>query len=44
MMDPGLLISISNNDAFRLKVPDHNSKNSYRCMVYDPYFIIFGNA
>jgi hypothetical protein len=44
MMDSGLLISISKNESYKLNVPDHNSKNSYRCMVYDPYFIIFGNA
>lgn len=44
MLDSGLLISISNNESYKLNVPDYSSKNSYRCMVYDPYFIIFGNA
>jgi hypothetical protein len=44
MMEPGLLISITNNDSYQLNVPEKNSKASYRAMVYDPYFIIFGNA
>jgi hypothetical protein len=46
MIEPGLLISVTNNESYVLNVPDHNSKSStvYRGMVYDPYFLIFGNA
>jgi hypothetical protein len=44
MMEPGILISISNNESYYLNIADNTSKTNYRAMVYDPYFLIFGNA
>lgn len=37
MTAPGLLITVTKNESFVLR-PNN------RAMVYDPYFIIFGNA
>lgn len=44
MKEAGMLISITNNEAYLLKKPDGKSKSIPRSMVYDPFFIIFGNA
>lgn len=46
MTDPGLLISLHNNEVFQLNTPESNpgKQTTYKAMQYDKYYAIFGNA
>lgn len=41
----GLIISVTNNKSYRLmEKANENDTKVYKGMVYDPYFVIFGNS
>jgi hypothetical protein len=44
MIEQGLLISVSNNESYYLQDATNQKSTLYRGMVYDQYFLIFGNA
>jgi hypothetical protein len=44
MSEPSLLVSLQEDEAFQLKVPSATTKVNYKGMVYDKYFVIFGNS
>ena len=44
MTEGGLLISLKKDKSFPLKVNKGNDKTNYKGMLYDRYYIIFGNA
>lgn len=40
----GLIVSVDNNQSYRLQERKNATDRVYRGMVYDKYFIIFGNS
>lgn len=44
MAEPALLISLKSGEAFDLLPQPPNSKTGNKGMIYDEYFLIFGNS
>lgn len=40
----GLLVSVTNNESYQLRKPNKDQKITYKGMIYDSYFVIYGNA
>lgn len=45
MIDPGFILNLTNDDCYYLNTNENINKTAkIRCMIYDRYYLIFGNA